>query len=50
MRLSEVATMLRSRGPALRELGARADEARKRQVGDTVTYVVNRNKIGRAHV
>jgi len=43
MRLSEVAAMLRSRGPALRELGARADEARKRQVGDTVTYVVNRN-------
>ena len=43
MRIEDVAALLRTRGPALRELGARADEARRQQVGEVVTYVVNRN-------
>src|SRR5262249_425444 len=30
-------------GPALRDLVAAADELRRQQVGDEVTYVVNRN-------
>lgn len=43
MRVDEVAAMIRARGPELRELGQRADAARREQVGDDVTYVVNRN-------
>ncbi len=40
---AEVEVLLRARGDDLEEVAAVADELRRRAVGDTVTYVVNRN-------
>lgn len=39
----EALLLLTARGPELAALARTADELRRRQVGDTVTYVVNRN-------
>lgn len=41
--LTDVVPLFRVSGPALLALSATADELRRRHVGDTVTYVVNRN-------
>ncbi|MGE3286071.1 MAG: bifunctional FO biosynthesis protein CofGH [Pseudonocardia sp.] len=39
----ELVTLFSARGPEVRAVAALADELRARAVGDTVTYVVNRN-------
>jgi len=39
----DVLPLFRAHGPDLAALAATADELRRRQAGDTVTYVVNRN-------
>jgi FO synthase len=41
--LDEVVTLLRARGPEVGAVAGLADELRAATVGDTVTYVVNRN-------
>ncbi|MDQ3906272.1 MAG: 5-amino-6-(D-ribitylamino)uracil--L-tyrosine 4-hydroxyphenyl transferase CofH [Actinomycetota bacterium] len=41
--LDELVTLLRSRGPEVAAVAGLADELRAATVGDTVTYVVNRN-------
>jgi FO synthase len=41
--LDELVTLLRARGPEVGAVAALADELRAAAVGDTVTYVVNRN-------
>ncbi|HET9253788.1 MAG TPA: 5-amino-6-(D-ribitylamino)uracil--L-tyrosine 4-hydroxyphenyl transferase CofH [Pseudonocardiaceae bacterium] len=41
--LDELVTLLRARGPEVAAVAALADELRAETVGDTVTYVVNRN-------
>jgi FO synthase len=41
--LGDVVPLFRVSGPDLLALSATADELRRRQAGDTVTYVVNRN-------
>lgn len=43
MNVEQVAGWLRSRGAELEALGLEADARRRDQVGDAVTYVVNRN-------
>jgi FO synthase len=41
--LAELVTLLRARGPEVAAVAELADELRAARVGDTVTYVVNRN-------
>lgn len=41
--LEELVTLLRARGPEVAAVAALADELRAATIGDTVTYVVNRN-------
>ncbi|MGD9530666.1 MAG: 7,8-didemethyl-8-hydroxy-5-deazariboflavin synthase CofG, partial [Pseudonocardia sp.] len=41
--IDELVTLFSARGPEVRAVAALADELRARAVGDTVTYVVNRN-------
>jgi FO synthase len=41
--LDELVTLLRARGPEVSAVAGLADELRAATVGDTVTYVVNRN-------
>ncbi|MGH3938837.1 MAG: 5-amino-6-(D-ribitylamino)uracil--L-tyrosine 4-hydroxyphenyl transferase CofH [Pseudonocardiaceae bacterium] len=41
--IDELETLLRARGPQVAAVAALADELRTAAVGDTVTYVVNRN-------
>jgi FO synthase len=40
---AELVTLFSARGPELRAVAAAADELRRQAVGETVTYVVNRN-------
>jgi FO synthase len=41
--LDELVTLLRARGPEVAAVAGLADELRAARVGDTVTYVINRN-------